>query len=100
MWGENRYIDILRENLRYKQDWIRRFYWYKKYVEVENKAEVDFFKQRPLIYSFVFFINLPLNIIEFLKKLKRNYVFEKVCIEANYLKKEINKIENKTKLLD
>ena len=100
MWGEYRYIDILRENLRYKQDWIRRAYWYKRYIEVENKAEVEFFKQRPFVYSFVFFINLPVNIIDFLKKLKWNYQFEKICSEATYLRKEINKLKNETKLLD
>jgi len=100
MWGEYRYIDILRENLRYKQDWIKRACCYKRYIEVENKAEVEFFKQRPLVYSFVFLINLPINIIDFFKKLKWNYQFEKICTEAAYLRKEINKIKNKTKLLD
>jgi len=100
LWGEYRYIDILRENLRYKQNWIRRAYWYKRYIEVENKAKVEFFKKRPLIYSFVFFINLPVNTVDFLKKLKWNYEFEKICTEAVYLRKEINKIKNKTKLLD
>jgi len=100
LWGEYRYIDILRENLRYKQNWIRRAYWYKRYIKVENKAKVEFFKKRPLIYSFVFFINLPVNTVDFLKKLKWNYEFEKICTEAVYLRKEINKIKNKTKLLD
>ena len=100
LWGEYRHIDILKENLKYKQEWLRRAYWYMRYSQVENRAEAEFFKQRPLIYSIVFFINLPLNIIDFFKKLKWNYQFDKICKEAEFLKKEINKFENKTKLLD
>ena len=100
LWNEYRQTDFLKENLKYKMDWILKAYRYKKYLEVENKAEKEFFKQRPLIFLLVYLINLPINIIDLIQRFKWNYQYEKICLEAEYLRKEINKIENKTKLLD
>ena len=99
LWGEYRQED-LKENLKYKIDWIVKAYRYKKFIEIENKAELEFFKQRPLIYSIVYIINLPTNIVYLINRFRWNYQYEKICTEARYLRKEINKINNKTKLLN
>jgi|TARA_B100002052_G_scaffold121236_1_gene111548 hypothetical protein len=99
-WGEYRQADFLKENLKYKMDWIVKAYRYKKFIEIENKAELEFFKQRPLIFSIVYLINLPTNIVYLINRFRWNYQYEKICIEARYLRKEINKIDNKTKLLN
>ena len=61
LWGEYRQADFLKENLKYKMDWILKAYRYKKYLEVENKAEIEFFKQRPLIFSIVYLICRCIN---------------------------------------
>ena len=99
LWGEYRQED-LKENLKYKMDWIVKAYRYKKFIEIENKAELEFFKQRPLIFSIVYLINLPTNIVYLINRFRWNYQYEKICTEARYLRKEINKIDNKTKLLN
>tara|TARA_B100001758_G_C17889991_1_gene343215 strand:- start:22 stop:327 length:306 start_codon:yes stop_codon:yes gene_type:complete len=99
-WGEYRQADFLKENLKYKMDWIVKAYRYKKFIEIENKAELEFFKQRPLIFSIVYLINLPTNIVYLINRFRWNYQYEKICTEARYLRKEINKINNKTKLLN
>jgi|TARA_B100000700_G_scaffold259509_1_gene294363 hypothetical protein len=99
-WGEYRQADFLKENLKYKMDWIVKAYRYKKFIEIENKAELEFFKQRPLIFSIVYLINLPTNIVYLINRFRWNYQYEKICTEARYLRKEINKIDNKTKLLN
>ena len=31
LWGEYRQADFLKENLKYKMDWILKAYRYKKY---------------------------------------------------------------------
>ena len=100
LWDEYRQTDFLKENLKYKMDWIVKAYRYKKFIEIENKAELEFFKQRPLIFSIVYLINLPTNIVYLINRFRWNYQYEKICTEARYLRKEINKIEDKTKLLD
>ena len=100
LWGEYRQADFLKENLKYKMDWIVKAYRYKKFIEIENKAELEFFKQRPLIFSIVYLINLPTNIVYLINRFRWNYQYEKICTEARYLRKEINKIDNKTKLLN
>ena len=100
LWGEYRQADFLKENLKYKMDWILKAYRYKKYLEVEDKAEKEFFKQQPLIFLIVYLINLPINIINLIQRFKWNYQYKKICVEAAYLRKEINKIEDKMKLLD
>ena len=41
LWGEYRQED-LKENLKYKMDWIVKAYRYKKFIEIENKAELEF----------------------------------------------------------
>ena len=99
LWGEYRQED-LKENLKYRMDWIVKAYRYKKFIEIENKAELEFFKQRPFIYSIVYIINLPTNIVYLINRFRWNYQYEKICTEARYLRKEINKIDNKTKLLN
>ena len=99
-WGEYRQADFLKENLKYKMDWIVKAYRYKKFIEIENKAELEFFKQRQLIFSIVYLINLPTNIVYLINRFRWNYQYEKICTEARYLRKEINKIDNKTKLLN
>ena len=100
LWDEYRQTDFLKENLKYKMDWIVKAYRYKKFIEIENKAELEFFKQRPLIFSIVYLINLPTNIVYLINRFRWNYQYEKICTEARYLRKEINKIDNKTKLLN
>ena len=100
LWGEYRQADFLKENLKYKMDRIVKAYRYKKFIEIENKAELEFFKQRPLIFSIVYLINLPTNIVYLINRFRWNYQYEKICTEARYLRKEINKINNKTKLLN
>ncbi len=100
LWDEYRQTDFLKENLKYKMDWIVKAYRYKKFIEIENKAELEFFKQRPLIFSIVYLINLPTNIVYLINRFRWNYQYEKICTEARYLRKEINKINNKTKLLN
>ena len=100
LWGEYRQADFLKENLKYKMDWILKAYRYKKYLEVEDKAEKEFFKQQPLIFLIVYLINLPINIINLIQRFKWNYQYKKICIKAAYLRKENNKIEDKIKLLD
>ena len=100
LWGEYRQTDFLKENLKYKMEWIVKAYRYKKYLEVEDKAEIEFFKQQPLIFLIVYLINLPINIINLIERFKWNYQYKKICIKAAYLRKEINKIEDKMKLLD
>ena len=100
LWNEYRQTDFLKENLKYKMDWIVKAYRYKKFIEIENKAELEFFKQRPLIFSIVYLINLPTNIVYLINRFRWNYQYEKICTEARYLRKEINKINNKTKLLN
>ena len=99
-WGEYTQAYFLKENLKYKMDWIVKAYRYKKFIEIENKAELEFFKQRPLIFSIVYLINLPTNIVYLINRFRWNYQYEKICTEAKYLRKEINKINNKTKLLN
>ena len=32
LWGEYRQADFLKENLRYKMNWILKAYRYKKYL--------------------------------------------------------------------
>ena len=100
LWDEYRQTDFLKENLKYKMDWIVKAYRYKKFIEIENKAELEFFKQRPLIFSIVYLINLPTNIVYLINRFRWNYQYEKICTEARYLRKEINKIDNKRKLLN
>lgn len=100
LWGEYRQKDFLKENLKYKMEWIEKAYRYNKYLEVEEKAEIEFFKQQPLIFLIVYLINLPINIINLIERFKWNYQYKKICIKAAYLRKEINKIEDKMKLLD
>ena len=99
-WGEYRYIEALKENLKFKQEWLYRARLYMDYVKIQKDAEINFFKNRPITCAMVFLINLPMNILSFLQNLKYKYLVDKVTIQANYIRHEIRKIEENSKLTD
>ncbi len=99
-WGEYRYIEALKENLKFKQEWLNRARLYMDYIKVQKNAEINFFKNRPITCSVVFVINLPTNILSFLQNVKYKYLVDKVTIQAKYIRLEIRKIEKNTKLTD
>ena len=70
------------------------------YVKIQKDAEINFFKNRPITCAMVFLINLPMNILSFLQNLKYKYLVDKVTIQANYIRHEIRKIEENSKLTE
>ena len=100
MHNQKYFINILKSNLQHRQKWLNTAYWFLKYEEIDYNLETQFFKQRPISFLMIYLVNLPTNILYILKKIKWNYQYDKVYREVEFLKKEIHRYENDTKLID
>ena len=100
MFNEKYFINILKKNSKHRQEWLNAAYWFLKHEEIDYKLETQFFKQRPISFLMIYLVNLPTNILYILKKIKWNYQYDKVYRETEFLKKEIHRYENHTKLID
>ena len=89
MLSEYYYIDILRERLKYQQDWIRHVHVYRRCTNIYKKVEVEMFKEKPIIYLLNFFYFLPIKILKFITNIKNEYTYNKVLKEIEIIQREI-----------
>ena len=89
MIGEHYFVDILRERLRYRQEWVRHVQIYKQCIGVCKKVEVEMFKEKPIIYLLIFFYFLPIKTLKFFINIKHEYSYKKALKEIEVIQKEI-----------
>ena len=61
----------LKESLQAREEWICNVLVYFKEKQIARKANIMLFKNKPLTYLFVNFINLPSNSLRFLRNFKK-----------------------------
>ena len=93
MLSEYYYIDILRERLKYQQDWIRQVYVYRRCTNIYKKVEIEMFKEKPIIYLLNFFYFLPIKILKFITNIKNEYIYNRTLKEIEIIKNEIEALK-------
>ena len=86
---------ILKNRLDYARDYLKDTSDYLRSLNFQKKVKREFYKDKPLLYLFVNFINLPTNFINYLKYLRSIFYYSKATNEIEVLKKELKKYDSK-----
>jgi len=84
----------LKESLQAREEWICNVLVYFKEKQIARKANIMLFRNKPLTYLFVNFINLPSNSLRFFREMDNYYHYIRIKNEINLIKKEINILES------
>ena len=86
---------ILKNRLDYARDYLKDTSDYLRSLNFQKKVKREFYKDKPLLYLFVNFINLPTNFINYLKYLQSIFYYSKATNEIEVLQKELEKYDSK-----
>ena len=86
---------ILKNRLDYARDYLKDTSDYLRSLNFQKKVKREFYKDKPLLYLFVNFINLPTNLINDFRYLKSMFYYSKATNEIEVLKKELKKYDSK-----
>jgi hypothetical protein len=90
-----RYFNNLRIILKEKQECFQYYKDTIKLINLQKKADVRLFYQKPLIYLIRFLFYLPINLIRILKNINNHFYITKLENEIDVLKLEIKDFQKK-----
>ena len=88
---KDKYYYVLSDCLSRRQEWIREVEIFFRFRELREKAEKETFKNNLLIYLIYKIINLPINILNFLSKIRQYSDYNKTLREIEVIREEMNK---------
>tara|TARA_X000001036_G_scaffold365552_1_gene350063 strand:+ start:248 stop:538 length:291 start_codon:yes stop_codon:yes gene_type:complete len=86
---------ILKNRLDFAKDYLKDTSDYLRCLNFQKEVRREFYKDKPLLYLFVSFFNLPTNLINYLKYLQSIFYYSKATNEIEVLKKELKKYDSK-----
>ena len=90
------YFYNLRFILKEKQECLEYYQDSIKLNNLQKKANLQLFRQKPLSYLVRFIIYLPINLIRIYKNMNNQYFMMKLRNEIEVLKFEIKKIQKQS----
>ena len=90
-----RYFNNLRIILKEKQECFEHYKDTIKLNNLQKKANLRLFYQKPLIYLIRFLFYLPINLIRILKNINNHFYITKLENEIDVLKFEIKEVQKK-----
>ena len=93
---KHRFKSSLKERLEYHENWIRDFLDCYKHEEITNKVSDKFYGKIPTLKFILKIYYLPIDIINYILKVKRIYDYNWCLKEIEVLKREINEDQNKS----
>ena len=83
----------LQDRLQYAQEFAKDYTIYLQSVEFTKKTESEFYKNNRLLLILNKILNLPTNILKFIKVLKSKFILKKCLNEIEVIKKELKSYE-------
>lgn len=83
----------LKDRLQYAQEFARDYTIYLQSVEFTKKAEIEFYKNKKILFLLNKILNLPTNILKFIKVSKSKFILKKCLNEIEVIKKELKNYE-------
>ena len=79
----------LKDRLQYAQEFARDYTIYLQSVEFTKKTEIEFYKNKKILFLLNKILNLPTNILKFIKVSKSKFILKKCLNEIEVIKKEL-----------
>tara|TARA_B100000700_G_C14879712_1_gene777463 strand:- start:239 stop:556 length:318 start_codon:yes stop_codon:yes gene_type:complete len=92
--NSHKLYNCLKKSLQEREEWICNVLMYFKGKQIAREAKIMLFRDKPLTYLFVNFINLPSNILRFFREMDNYYHYIRIKNEISLIKKEINILES------
>ena len=83
----------LKDRLQYTQEFAKDYTIYLQSVEFTKKTESEFYKNNRILFLLNKILNLPTNILKFIKVLKSRFILKKCLNEIEVIKKELKTYE-------
>ena len=83
----------LKDRLQYAQEFAKDYTIYLQSVEFTKKTESEFYKKNRILFLLNKILNLPTNILKFIKVLKSRFILKKCLNEIEVIKKELKTYE-------
>ena len=81
--------NILKERLKYQENWVNYYQWYIAHSDISEKVSEELKREQPLLSLIINFYYLPINILKYFRKIRAIYDFNKCVKEIDVLKKEL-----------
>ena len=83
----------LKDRFQYTQEFAKDYTIYLQSVEFTKKTESEFYKNNRILFLLNKILNLPTNILKFIKVLKSRFILKKCLNEIEVIKKELKTYE-------
>ena len=87
------FYDRLKDRLQYAQEFAIDYSVYLKSVEFTKKTELEFYKNKKILFILNKILNLPINTLKYFKILKSKFTYNKCLNEIEVIKKELKTIK-------
>ena len=83
----------LKDRLQYAQEFVKDYTIYLQSVEFTKKTESEFYKNNRILFLLNKILNLPTNILKFIKVSKSKFILKKCLNEIEVIKRELRNYE-------
>ena len=83
----------LQDRLQYAQEFAKDYTIYLQSVEFSKKTESDLYKNNRILLLLNKILNLPTNILKFIKVSKSKFILKKCLNEIEVIKRELRNYE-------
>ena len=90
-----RYFNDLRTILKERQECFEYYNNTIKLVNLQKKANMRLFYQKPVIYLIRFLFYLPINLIRIIRNVNNHFYISKLQNEIDVIKLEIKEVQKK-----
>ena len=90
---KDKFYYVLKDCLSNRQSWVREIEIYFKFRHLKEKANNKIFEGNIILKILHKLINLPLNSLLFIKKVKEYYEYNQTLKEIEIINNEIQKYE-------
>jgi len=84
---------ILQRRLEYAKDYLNDTNAYLRGINFHNKVQKEFYKDKILLYLFVSLLNLPTDVLRFIRYTTGVFHCRKIIKEIEVLEIELNKYD-------
>ena len=90
---KNYFHSCLQDRLQYAQEFAKDYTIYLQSVEFTKKTEREFYKNNKMLFLLNKILNLPTNILKFIKVSKCKFILRKCLNEIEVIKRELKNYE-------